>query len=162
MDSRDEKGCKVCGKRYYLSTEGIRKGYLSTLPFSAQVSLTLQVTPEASTVLGFVTTPDVSLAGLATNRVTRSFSLFRLIIVVSAPVLLPAGRKTSPPSSSKVNITSSVAATGVLQDSWDELTISVCKETVRVDSPETEADKSKLEDCLGVAGSMVRDDSRSG
>ena len=136
---------------------------MSPLPFSAQLSLTLAVTPEASTALGFVVTPDVSLAGLSTNRVMRSsFSLFRLIIVVSAPDLLPAGRKTSPPSSSKVNITLSVAATGVLQDSWDELTISVSKETVRVDSPETEADKSKFEDCLGVAGSIVSDDSRSG
>jgi len=159
----DQKGLKVCGKRYYVSIEGIRKGYLSQLPFSAQLSLTSVVTPQASTVLGFVVTPDVSLAGLSTNRVTRSsFLLFRLIIVVSVPDLLLAGRKISPPSSSIVNITSSVAATGVLQDSWDELTISVAKETVRVDSPETEADKSKLEDCLGVAGSIVRDDSRSG
>ena len=105
----------------------------------------------------------MSLAGLSTNRVRRSsFSLFRLIIVVSAPDLLLARRKTSPSSSSIVNITSSVAATGVLQDSWDELTISVAKETVCVDSPETEADTSKFEDCLGVAGSIVRDDSRSG
>ena len=31
-----------------------------------------------------------------------------------------------------------------------------------VDSPETEGDKSKLEDCLDVAGSVVRDVSRSG
>ena len=133
------------------------------MPFSAQLSLTLAVTPEASTVLGFVVSPDVSLAGLSTNRVARSaFSLFRVIIIVSAPDLLLAGRKTSPSSSSIVNITSSVAATGVLQDSWDELTISVAKETVRVDSPETEEDKSKLEDCLGVAGSVVRDVSSSG
>ena len=139
------------------------KGYLSPLPFSAQLSLTLAVTPEASTVLGFVVTPDVSFAGLSTSCVTRSsFSLFRLIIVVSAPDLLLAGRRTSPSSSSIVNITSSVAATGVLQYSWDELTISVATETVCVDSPETDADKSKLEDCLGVAGSVVRDDSRSG
>ena len=133
------------------------------MPFSAQLSLTLAVTPEASTVLGFVVSPDVSLAGLSTNRVARSaFSLFRVIIIVSAPDLLLAGRKTSPSSSSIVNITSSVAATGVLQDSCDELTISVAKETVCVDSPETEGDKSKLEDCLGVAGSVVRDVSRSG
>ena len=67
------------------------KGYLSPLPFSAQLSLTLAVTPEASTVLGFVVSPDVSFAGLSTNCVTRSsFSLFRLIIVVSAPNLLLA------------------------------------------------------------------------
>ena len=133
------------------------------MPFSAQLSLTLAVTPEASTVLGFVVPPDVSLAGLSTNRVTRSaFSLFRVIIIVSAPDLLLAGRKTSPSSSSIVNITSSVAATGVLQDSCDELTISVAKETVCVDSPETVADKSKLEDCLGVAGSVLRDVSSSG
>ena len=160
---RGQKGCKVCGKRYYLSIEGIRKGYLSPLTFSAQLSLTLAVTPEASTVLGFVVSPDESLAGLSTNRVRRSsFSLFRLIIVVSVPDFLPAGRKTSPSSSSIVNITSSVAATGVLQDSWDELTFSVAKKTVRVASSETEADKWKLEDSLGVAGSLGRDDSRCG
>ena len=105
----------------------------------------------------------MSLAGLSTNRVARSaFSLFRVIIIVSAPDLLLAGRKTSPSSSSIVNITSSVAVTGVLQYSWDELTISVAKETVCVNSPETVADKSKLEDCLDVAGSVVRDVSRSG
>ena len=140
-----------------------RKGYLSPLPFSAQLSLTSTVTPEASTVLGFVVTPDVLLAGLSTNRVTlSSVSLFRLISVASLPDFLPAGRKTSPLSSSKVNITPSVAATGVLQDSWNEVTFSVAKETVRVASSETDAYKSKLEDCLGVAGSTERDGSRSG
>ena len=140
----------------------MRKVYLSPLPFSAQLSLTLAVTPEASTVLGFVVTADVSLAGLSTNRVTRSsFSLFRLIIVVLAPDLLVARRKTSPPLSSIVNIASSVAPTEVLHNSWDELTFSVPKETVPVDSPETEADKSQLEDCLGVAGCLKRDGSRS-
>ena len=104
----------------------------------------------------------MSLAGLSTNRVTlSSFSLFRLIIVASVPDFLPAGR-TSPSSSAKVNITSSVAATGVLQVSWNELTFSVAKETMRVASSETDADKSKLEDCLGVAGSTERHGSRSG